>query len=94
MVLSVPTIDISALRASNDVSEKSKVIQQIGDACEQWGFFYVVNHGVDLDLVEKATTLGKLFFHMPKEIKDKVARSEVSVVKFKIQNVIRQLICK
>lgn len=72
--LSVPIIDISSLQ--NDKG-RHNVLQQIGTACEEWGFFYIVNHGIDKDLVDKTVQLGKGFFHMPKEFKDKVARREV-----------------
>ncbi len=77
--LSVPTIDISPLISPNSSSNqtKSQVLSEIRDACQQWGFFYVINHGVDLKLVEKASQLGKQFFNMPKSFKDTVRRREV-----------------
>lgn len=75
--LSVPIIDISGLR-SNDPPVIDKVDQQISEACEQWGFFYVINHGVDLELIQRATDVGLEFFHLSKDLKNSVARTEVS----------------
>lgn len=73
--LSVPIIDISGLFTNNSC----EVDQQIKKACEEWGFFYVVNHGVDLKLIQRAIDLGLEFFHLQKDFKKLVARSEVSV---------------
>jgi isopenicillin N synthase-like dioxygenase len=81
-LLSVPSIDISSLSSPNNSAEKIKTLKAIGDACEEWGFFYIVNHGVDTSLVQKATSLGHKFFEMPKEFKNKVARREVTKIFF------------
>jgi len=37
---SIPTIDFLQLTSSNPI-ERSKAIQQLGDACRDWGFFMV-----------------------------------------------------
>lgn len=39
----IPTIDFSQLTSSNPL-ERSKAIQQLGDACRDWGFFMVLVH--------------------------------------------------
>jgi len=36
----IPTIDFHQLTSSNP-NERSKAIQQLGDACRDWGFFMV-----------------------------------------------------
>lgn len=74
--LSVPIIDISGLFANN----ANEVDRQISKACEEWGFFYAVNHGVDLKLIQRTIDLGLEFFHLPKDFKNTVARSEVSIL--------------
>lgn len=73
--LSVPIIDISQLHANTSTDE---IDRQISKACEEWGFFYVINHGVDLQLIQQAVDLGLEFFNLPKDLKNKVARTEVS----------------
>lgn len=77
--ITVPAIDISPILLNDpeSIKKRDKVLKEIGDACEKWGFFYITNHGVSPSLVEKATTLGHKFFSMPKSFKDKVARREV-----------------
>lgn len=74
MGLSVPIIDISGLN-SNNTNEVDRLISK---ACKEWGFFYAINHGVDLKLVNQAVDLGLEFFRLPKEFKNTVARTEVS----------------
>jgi len=45
----IPTIDFSQLTSSNP-NERSKAIQQLGDACRDWGFFMVFSY-LTLNLV-------------------------------------------
>jgi isopenicillin N synthase-like dioxygenase len=80
-LLGVPTIDISALVAKSqpDAAALEKVVSEIGRACEDWGFFYIVNHGIDPEFIAKTSKLGVDFFLQPKVIKDKVARNEVRI---------------
>ena len=40
--VSVPVIDFSLL-SSTDPDERAKVILDLGKACEEWGFFLVIN---------------------------------------------------
>ncbi|CAL5032758.1 unnamed protein product [Urochloa decumbens] len=47
----IPTIDLAGF-ASNDEHRK-RILEEITDACRNWGFFQVVNHGVDLDDVKR-----------------------------------------
>lgn len=76
--LSLPIIDISGLN-SDDFASIHLVDQQISKACEEWGFFYAINHGVDPKLIQRATDLGLEFFHLSKDFKNTVARTEVKV---------------
>ncbi|ONK77057.1 uncharacterized protein A4U43_C02F2650 [Asparagus officinalis] len=50
-------------------------MKAISDACKEWGFFQVINHGVSLDLVAKMRTVWREFFHLPVEAKKKLANS-------------------
>ncbi|KAL6211639.1 hypothetical protein ACLB2K_016862 [Fragaria x ananassa] len=53
---------------------------EIGHACQKWGFFQVVNHGVPLELFERMEEVGKRFFELPLEEKKKVKRAMVNVL--------------
>ncbi|GLJ43952.1 hypothetical protein SUGI_0916260 [Cryptomeria japonica] len=50
--------------------------QKISAACQEWGFFQVVNHGIHLDVVENARKAARGFFELPVEEKLKWAREE------------------
>lgn len=64
----IPVIDISS---ASDV-----VIAEIKEACEKWGFFQVINHGVPLEKREKAELAARKFFGLPLVEKKKVRRDE------------------
>uniref|UniRef100_M1D716 Flavonol synthase/flavanone 3-hydroxylase n=1 Tax=Solanum tuberosum TaxID=4113 RepID=M1D716_SOLTU len=64
----IPIIDFSLL-SSKDPHQHSKVIQQLGRACQQWGFFMVVNHGIEESLMKELIGVIKEFFLMGEEDK-------------------------
>lgn len=47
----------------------------IGHACETWGLFQVINHGVPLDLLEEGESEARKLFCLPLEQKMKVIRT-------------------
>lgn len=56
----IPIIKISALiRGTKD---KYAVATEIGQACRECGFFYIVGHGVDEGLQQRLEQLGRQFF--------------------------------
>lgn len=57
---SIPIIDVSALVAG--FAGKQAVASQIGKACRESGFFYVVGHGVDEALQRRLHDLSRQFF--------------------------------
>ncbi|KAI3803162.1 hypothetical protein L1987_31311 [Smallanthus sonchifolius] len=65
---SIPVIDYSLL-TSGVANERSKVVQDIGKACEDWGCFMLVNHGIPETLIQEMMDLSDEFFNMTKEEK-------------------------
>lgn len=63
VVPSIPTIDFSVFfnEGSSDL-EKKEVVDQVGQACSEYGFFQIVNHGVPLDLLQNTIDTFKTFF--------------------------------
>ena len=57
----VPIIDVQSLIAG-DADAQHDVAKQIGRACRESGFFYVVGHGVDPALIESLQSLSRQFF--------------------------------
>ena len=56
----VPVVDVESLIAAT--GDRGVVAEQIGRACRDHGFFYVVNHGVDEGLQRDLETLSRRFF--------------------------------
>jgi isopenicillin N synthase-like dioxygenase len=68
----LPIID---LRSSSEGDETSltRIVAEVGAACREVGFFYVVNHGVDQALIAKAFAQSRDFFALPVGDKRKLA---------------------
>src|SRR5262245_1186468 len=56
----IPVIDVSKLVAGSSSSQP--VADQLGEACRESGFFYVVGHGVDMGLQDRLRDLSRQFF--------------------------------
>uniref|UniRef100_A0A7N0RCR3 Fe2OG dioxygenase domain-containing protein n=1 Tax=Kalanchoe fedtschenkoi TaxID=63787 RepID=A0A7N0RCR3_KALFE len=63
----LPIIDLS----SSDLEHSAKSIRQ---ACMEYGFFYLVNHGVGEELLDRVFSESRKFFALPLEEKMKLAR--------------------
>ena len=63
----IPIIDVSDLVAGRPSS--GAVAEQLGAACRESGFFYVVGHGVDETLQARLRDLGREFFAEDPETK-------------------------
>ncbi|KAI3743591.1 hypothetical protein L1987_61301 [Smallanthus sonchifolius] len=61
----IPVIDLTNSKSRN----------LIGQACETWGMFQVINHGVPSDLVKKVESESRRLFALPAHEKRRVLRS-------------------
>lgn len=63
-------IPVISLAGIDDVGGKrGEICRQIVEACENWGVFQVVDHGVDTSLVADMTRLARDFFALAPEEK-------------------------
>ena len=60
----LPLIDVSGIR-SGDRTRCQEIARRIGKAAREIGFFRIVGHGIDLELVERVYQVGELFFQLP-----------------------------
>jgi len=67
----IPLIDLAS-------PDKQRVIAEIGLACRTYGFFQVINHGIEGELLEKMMAVGLQFFRLPPEEKEKLYSDEPS----------------
>jgi len=69
----VPVIDVAPL--VHRTAERGRTADEIGRACRESGFFYVVNHDVDASLCARLEALSREFFARPEPEKMEIAMS-------------------
>jgi len=67
-VLNLPLIDIGDLH-HDDPAAHQKIAQQLRDACQRCGFFYIHNHGIDAELIAAVQQQAERFFALPSAAK-------------------------
>lgn len=69
----LPTIDLSGYINPKSDEDKAQVIAQVREACEQYGFFQIIGHGVPLSAQQGLFRGIDNLFNMPKEDKMKLS---------------------
>lgn len=69
---SLPVVDVSAL-VGRPGPPPSQVAGEIGRACRDSGFFYVIGHGVPAALLSRLDTAARRFFSLPSAGKMEIA---------------------
>ncbi len=72
----VPVIDISSLLEDAESAAARPAIEAIASACQSWGFFQVVNHGIADDLIERVWQQTRALFAAPLQEKLAILRSK------------------
>ncbi|KAL3031764.1 hypothetical protein AAZX31_02G046500 [Glycine max] len=63
----IPVISLAGIDEVD--GRRREICEKIVEACENWGIFQVVDHGVDQQLVAEMTRLAKEFFALPPDEK-------------------------
>ncbi|KAL0414708.1 UNVERIFIED_CONTAM: protein SRG1 [Sesamum radiatum] len=66
----IPVVDLSKLFQGSKDEFYSEILNLM-ISCKEWGFFQVINHGIDLELLERIEKVAMEFFMMPLEEKKK-----------------------
>ncbi|KAG0564556.1 hypothetical protein KC19_8G120300 [Ceratodon purpureus] len=69
--LQIPVIDLGGLQ---DESRRGATLAAIESACQEWGFFQIINYGIPPSLAENTHKLAREFFDLPQEEKEALAR--------------------
>lgn len=72
----IPIIDLSGLYDKR----RRKTMEEISNACREWGFFQVINHGISPEQLQAGSEVSREFFRLPLEEKQKHANDPVSYV--------------
>ncbi|KAJ6808434.1 S-norcoclaurine synthase 1-like [Iris pallida] len=67
----IPVVDLQRLVDPNSSQEEA---DKLKSACEDWGFFQLVNHGVSEELMERVKADVEGFFRLPLEAKEECAQ--------------------
>lgn len=70
-LLTVPVIDLAPYREGRD---KMAVARSVDRACREIGFLVIGNHGVSPALIARTRAVGRAFFDLPLDEKQRVAR--------------------
>lgn len=70
----IPIIDLEGLFSEEGLSD-DVIMARISEACREWGFFQVVNHGVRPELMDAARESWREFFHLPVNAKETYSNS-------------------
>jgi isopenicillin N synthase-like dioxygenase len=64
----IPVIDITSL-------DEPGTLEALDRACREWGFFQVVNHDIEAQVLKALSEQSHTFFNMPMEAKQRIART-------------------
>ncbi|KAL3507675.1 hypothetical protein ACH5RR_033057 [Cinchona calisaya] len=65
--LNVPVVDFGGINQSLD--HRREIIKRIRDACERWGFFQIVNHGIPVSVMDQMIEGVRRFHEQDTEMK-------------------------
>lgn len=80
--LDIPVFDLAVLQhqaSSGDetrdaVMLRGELVNAVAKACQTWGFFQILNHGVDQSLIDRCEEQAHRMFELPLEVKERCHR--------------------
>ncbi|GKU87676.1 hypothetical protein SLEP1_g2038 [Rubroshorea leprosula] len=67
------TVPVISLSLPHDV-----LVKQVSEACNEWGFFLMTDHGISPSLIKRLQDVGQDFFKLPQEEKEAYANDPSS----------------
>ncbi|KAL2633226.1 hypothetical protein R1flu_004705 [Riccia fluitans] len=68
--LSIPVVDLAEIDGASE-EVRGKIARAMGKACEEWGFFQVINTGIPTTVMDDVNTSAREFFAFPVEQMEK-----------------------
>jgi len=66
----IPSVSLAGV--SNDAAQTQRIVAEIGSACENAGFFYVVDHGIPGGAIDAIFAAAQAFFALPQAQRDAI----------------------
>ncbi|KAJ4759917.1 Anthocyanidin synthase [Rhynchospora pubera] len=73
----IPVVDLRDFNSENK-EIKQACVESVRKAAEEWGVMHIAGHGMSVELLEKVQKVGKQFFHLPLEQKERYANDQAS----------------
>jgi len=74
--IEIPVISLGGKVECEDYeAHEIELGRKVGEACSEYGFFYINDHGIDAEFIEEVFEYSKLFFNLPQIEKDRISTS-------------------
>ena len=73
---SIPVIDFEGI--DKDVTLRDNIVNKVRDSCESWGFFQIVNHGVEVTVLDEIIDRIRGFHEQDLEVKKEFYTRDLS----------------
>ncbi|KAH8596641.1 hypothetical protein B0O99DRAFT_619513 [Bisporella sp. PMI_857] len=70
----IPLIDLTNI--DGDFSQRTEIAEEVRNAAEKLGFFYIKNHGIKKEVIDKAYAQATRLFNQPSSLKEPASRSQ------------------
>ncbi|KAL2938998.1 1-aminocyclopropane-1-carboxylate oxidase-like protein 1 [Bienertia sinuspersici] len=64
--VSIPVIDLGGVES---LERRGEIMKEVSDACEKWGFFQAVNHGIPENVLDEMIKGARRFHELDSEVK-------------------------
>jgi isopenicillin N synthase-like dioxygenase len=71
----VPIIDVGGVTQDATSRDAQLAVDEIANACREWGFFQVVNHDIPDELIARTWSQTRRFFAQPSSVKESLMRT-------------------
>ncbi|KAL3506095.1 hypothetical protein ACH5RR_031480 [Cinchona calisaya] len=65
---------------NQDAAMHLQIVDQTRDACEMWGFFQVINHGISVGVIDKMIDIVRMFLEEEADIKRPFCTSDPKTI--------------
>lgn len=73
---SIPVIDLDGIH--RDPALRRRIVDEVREASERWGFFQVVNHGIPISVLEEMKEGVRRFYEEDEEVKRKYYTRDIT----------------